>query len=144
VVLIQTHQPENPLLQNIAYESYAQIAQKLLAERVATEFPPYHFAAMLRADAISLEALNTFLNNAKIKLMQTMASLGLQSAVNVYGPIPSGLAKRAGRYRAQLILIAPQRAALHTVVGPWMTDLRAGKTPGNVHFSLDIDPYDFQ
>jgi primosomal protein N' (replication factor Y) (superfamily II helicase) len=144
VVLIQTHQPENPLLQHIAYDSYANIAQRLLAERVATEFPPYHFAAMLRADAVSLLALNTFLNNAKAKLLQALVKLELTGSINVYGPIPSGLAKRAGRYRAQLILIAPQRASLHTAVGPWISDLRAEKSPGNVHFSLDIDPYDFQ
>ena len=36
-----------------------------------------------------------------------------------------------------------ERAELHQAVAPWIAALHAGKKPGNVHFSLDIDPYEF-
>ena len=138
-VLIQSHQPEHPLLQAVISGNFDTVAALLMHERRATELPPYAYSALLRADAVQMEALNHYLKAARVRLEATLApGKGM-----VYGPIPAGIAKRAGRYRAQLVIMGQDRAALHQAIGPWITQLQAEKKPGNVHISLDIDPYDF-
>jgi primosomal protein N' (replication factor Y) (superfamily II helicase) len=146
-VLIQTHQPDHPLLQAVISGDYAQVTELLIRERRATELPPFGFAALLRADAVKKEALDAYLLGAR-QLFEALNADSLaisqkSGGVHIFGPMPAGLAKRAGRFRAELVLMAPQRAALHAAITPWIAALHAGKTPGNVHFSLDIDPYDF-
>jgi primosomal protein N' (replication factor Y) (superfamily II helicase) len=138
-VLIQTHQPEHPLLQAVIGGDYAPVVQLLMAERRATELPPFAFAALLRADAIKKDALDAYLQAARAQFHQ----LNPDTTVQIFGPMPAGLAKRAGRYRAQLVLMCSQRAPLHLAILPWIAALHAGKKTGNVHFSLDIDPYEF-
>ncbi len=139
-VLIQTHQPEHPLLQAVIGGDYAQVVQLLMAERRATELPPFAYAALLRADAIKKDALDAYLQAARALFHQLNPDA---SSVQIFGPMPAGLAKRAGRHRAQLVLMCSQRAPLHQAIEPWIAALHAGKKPGNVHFSLDIDPYEF-
>jgi len=138
-VLIQTHEPEHPLLQAVITGQYAPVTELLMAERRATELPPFAFAALLRADAIKKEALEAYLQSAR----QQFHDFNPDTSVQIYGPMPAGLAKRAGRYRAQLVLMSNRRAELHQTISPWIAALHAGKKPGNVHFSLDIDPYEF-
>ena len=138
-VLIQTHEPEHPLLQAVITGQYAPVTELLMAERRATELPPFAFAALLRADAIKKEALEAYLQSAR----QQFHDFNPETSVQIYGPMPAGLAKRAGRYRAQLVLMSNRRAELHQAISPWIAALHAGKKPGNVHFSLDIDPYEF-
>ena len=138
-VLIQTHEPEHPLLQAVITGQYAPVSELLMVERRATELPPFSYAALLRADAIKKDALESYLQSAR----QQFHDLNPDTRVQIFGPMPAGLAKRAGRYRAQLVLMCAQRAELHQAVAPWIAALHAGKKPGNVHFSLDIDPYEF-
>jgi primosomal protein N' (replication factor Y) (superfamily II helicase) len=143
LVLIQTHQPDHPLLQMVMQSNYASIAETLLSERASAEFPPHYFAAMLRADAAKLETMQSFLSQCKKRLLEQLKLQALANRIQVYGPIPAGLAKRAGRYRGQLIVIAKERAELHSAIGPWISALRTDKQMSAVHYSLDIDPYDF-
>jgi primosomal protein N' (replication factor Y) (superfamily II helicase) len=127
------------LLQAIISGSYDAVSELLIAERRATELPPFAYAALLRADAVSKESLDSYLRQARTMF----ETLNANSNVQVYGPMPAGLAKRAGRYRAQLVIMCLERAPLHQAITPWIEALHLGKRPGNVHFSLDIDPHDF-
>jgi primosomal protein N' (replication factor Y) (superfamily II helicase) len=138
-VLIQTHEPAHPLLQAVIGGHYDAVSQRLMTERRVTELPPFSFAALLRADAINKEALEDYLRGART----LFKSFDPAAGVHIFGPMPAGLPKRAGRHRAQLVLMSTQRALLHQAITPWIAALHANKRPGNVHFSLDIDPYDF-
>ncbi|MNL76234.1 Primosomal protein N' [compost metagenome] len=62
--------------------------------------------------------------------------------MQVLGPVPAPMERRAGRHRAQRLLQAPSRAALHRLLGPWLVQLES--LPGNrqVRWSLDVDPID--
>jgi primosomal protein N' (replication factor Y) len=48
--------------------------------------------------------------------------------------------RRAGRYRAQLLLIAPRRADLHALLGPLALELEGMQSGRAVRWSLDVDP----
>jgi primosomal protein N' (replication factor Y) len=50
------------------------------------------------------------------------------------------MARRAGRYRAQLLLQAAQRAVLQHLLHEWTPQLAALKQSRKVRWSLDVDP----
>ncbi len=137
-VLIQTHQPEHPIMQAVLHQDYGSALQWLVNERKATELPPYRFAAMLRADAASEAKLHQFLREAKQLFQPANAS---DAQLQIFGPLPAALAKRNNQYRGQLMIIAARRNALHDALREWMPKLVAIK-PAQ-HYSLDVDPYDF-
>ncbi len=134
-VLLQTHHPEHPLLQLLLREGYSRFARESLAERAAAALPPFSHLALLRAEAVDAGAPRNFLQEVREHGLQ----LG-QTGVLLMGPVPAPMERRAGRYRAQLLLQAPDRRSLHTLLGRLVPEL--GKLPSarRVRWSLDVDP----
>jgi len=136
-VLIQTHHPDHPLLQTLLHQGYEGFARAALAEREQVGFPPYRHLALLRCDAIKVEAGVEFMQAARALLAQAETS-----GVDVFGPVPAPMEKRAGRYRTQLMLQSTERKPLHRLIQPWLQALQQLKSACRVRWSLDIDPYD--
>ena len=136
-VLIQTHHPDHPLLQTLLHEGYDGFAHAALTEREQAGFPPYRHLAMLRCEAIRPEAGTAFMENAR-ELFNGFESEG----IDVFGPLPAPMEKRAGRYRMQLILQSAQRKLLHQALQPWIQSLTNLKAGNKVRWSIDVDPYD--
>jgi primosomal protein N' (replication factor Y) len=136
-VLIQTHHPDHPLLQTLLHEGYDGFAHAALSEREQAGFPPYRHLALLRCEAIKPEAGTAFMESARELLNSAEGK-----AIEIFGPLPAPMEKRAGRYRMQLILQSSQRKALHHVLQPWIRALADLKTGTRVRWSLDVDPYD--
>ena len=134
-VLIQTHHPDHPLLQTLLHQGYDGFAHAALAEREQAGFPPYRHLALLRCEAIKVELAQTFMESARDCLDDS-------DAVDVFGPLPAPMEKRAGRYRFQLILQSSHRKDLHRLLQPWMLALTQLKTGNKVRWSIDVDPYD--
>mgnify|MGYP001024570684 FL=1 len=134
-VLLQTHQPDHPLLRNLLAHGYAATARELLAERRLTGLPPYSHQALLRAEATAREAVDAFLAAAHAALP---ADAGLQIA----GPMPAPMALRAGRQRGQLLIESTSRATLRGVLRPWQLAFGALPLARKVRWSLDVDPVD--
>lgn len=134
-VLIQTHHPEHPLLKHLVREGYASFAQAALAERRAAGLPPYAAMALLRAEATAHPAPLAFLEAARRKLIP---ACGRQ--VQLLGPAPAPMERRAGYYRAQLLLIAAQRAHLQQALATALPTLYELKQARRVRWSLDVDP----
>ena len=136
-VLIQTHHPDHPLLQTLLHQGYDGFAHAALAERKQAGLPPYRHLALLRCEAIKPEAATAFMASAR-ELFDTYAS----DDIDVFGPLPAPMEKRAGRYRMQLILQSRQRKALHQALQPWTQSLGQLKAGSRVRWSIDVDPYD--
>ncbi|MFN2338119.1 MAG: primosomal protein N', partial [Gammaproteobacteria bacterium] len=136
-VLIQTHHPEHPLLQQLVLQGYGAFAEAALAERQAAGFPPFASLALLRAEASGREPALAFLEEAR----DAAQALGL-AGVQFWGPVPAPMERRAGRYRAQLLLQAPERGALQQLLDPWVLQLGQLKSARKVRWSLDVDPVD--
>ena len=136
-VLIQTHLPEHPLLTCLLSQGYPAYAQALLTERKQAQWPPITYMALLRSDAYTQQQPFDFLRAVRVQAEQ----LAIVD-VTILGPIPALLEKRAGRYRAQLLLRAPARATLHHLIKNLLPLLEKHPLSRNVRWSLDIDPLD--
>lgn len=136
-VILQTRQPDHPLLITLIREGYAQFAQAALAERRAASLPPFSHQALLRALAMNTDAPMNFLL-AVSDFIKSLSVVG----VLVMGPIAAPMARRAGRYRYQLLLQANRRADLRLVLDQLIPNI--ARLPGakKVRWSLDIDPVD--
>jgi len=136
-VLIQTWHPNNPVFLALQKHDFNGFAKAELDERKAAAYPPYSYFAMLRAEATAAgEALN-FLRKAE--------SLGKAIAVNdveVLSPVPSPMERRAGRYRAQLLVSCNSRPPLHQFLDSWLDLIEKEKLAKRVRWSLDVDPVD--
>jgi primosomal protein N' (replication factor Y) len=134
-VLIQTHHPESPLLQSLLSHDYGRFAKALLAEREAANLPPYSHLALLRAEAVDAQAPYRFLEEAH-SLVSQLGGNGIE----VYGPFPAPMQRRAGRNRAQMLLQASSRAPLQTLLSTWLQRLESLKSGRKVRWSIDVDP----
>ncbi len=134
-VVLQTHQPEHPLLRSLLAQGYAAAARELLAERRLIQLPPYSHQVLLRADASQREHVDAFLAAAN-------AGLPRSDQFQIAGPMPAPMPLRAGRHRGQLLLEATSRSALHGMLRSWQLALAALPSARRVRWSLDVDPID--
>lgn len=135
VVLIQSHYPEHPLLKILCRHDYASIAGFILGERENALLPPWTYQVLLRAEANHRQSVSKFLEQARRVLPEV-------KGVEAFGPFPSPIELKAGRYRMQLLLQAGTRKLLRGCINTWVESLE--ELPGNrrVRWSLDIDPLD--
>jgi primosomal protein N' (replication factor Y) len=134
-VVLQTHQPDHPLLRSLLAHGYAAAARELLAERRRIQLPPYSHQVLLRAEAPQREQVDAFLAAAS-------AALPRDDQLQVAGPMPAPMPLRAGRHRGQLLLEATSRQRLHAMLRPWQLALAALPAARKVRWSLDVDPID--
>ena len=137
VVLIQSRNPEHPLLQTLLNEGYAEFAQQLLKERKLAAWPPYVHIALLRADSPEKDAAQRFLTEIK-----QMIDQHADEPCTVLGPAHAPMERLAGRYRAQLLLLSSVRKPLHKLLGWLRPSLEQYSAGRKVRWSLDIDPHD--
>lgn len=134
-VLIQTREPDHPLLQALLQHGYGPVAGQLLAERRAAGLPPSAHLAVLRAESGDAHDAQAFLAAAR-------DAFPSGAGVERLGPAPALLARRAGRYRYQLLLLAAHRRDLHRPLAAWQQALAALPQARRVRHALDIDPAD--
>jgi primosomal protein N' (replication factor Y) len=135
-VWLQTHHPGHPLLQTLIEGGYHAFADAELAQREAAGFPPFAHMALLRAEAKHAEPPMAFLQAAKAALQA--ADPGLE----IHGPLPAPMPRRAGYQRAQLLLSATDRRALHGAIDHALPGIHAAPLARKVRWSLDVDPVD--
>jgi primosomal protein N' (replication factor Y) len=134
-VVIQTHHPDHPLLVTLMRAGYPGFAGAALAEREAACLPPFTHQAVLRAEAVSQAAPETFLRAA-------VNASGAPDDVELWGPVPSPMERRAGRWRAQVLAQSTRRTALHGFLDRWAPRLETLPSGRKVRWSLDVDPLD--
>ncbi|HEY1142098.1 MAG TPA: primosomal protein N' [Lysobacter sp.] len=135
-VLLQTHHPQHPLLETLLSGGYHAFADAELAQREAAGFPPFAHLALLRAEAKQLEATHAFLHVVKAALRDSGAQLEL------HGPLPAPMPRRAGFQRAQLLVSSPDRRILHAALDAAWPAIHAAPEARRVRWSLDVDPVD--
>jgi len=137
-VLIQTMYPEHPVFQELARQDYSRFAAWALAERESAAYPPYSRFALVRAESTRADIALAFLDTARGELLGHTGHRRLRVMDAVRAPME----KRAGRYRAQLLLCADDRGALREVLTPWLAWLESWPESRKVRWSIDIDPVD--
>jgi primosomal protein N' (replication factor Y) len=134
-VLIQTEYPEHRLLQLLLKGGYEAFAAGALAEREHSTWPPFARIALLRSEAADISAPMRFLQCAA----DVAAAQGVR-AVRILGPAPAPMERRAGRYRAQLLLHAPTHQPLQRLLSSWIPAIEVLPEAKRVRWSIDVDP----
>lgn len=134
-VVLQTHHPDHPLLRRLLKSGYDAFAEAMLAEREAVGLPPFGHLALLQAEAPRVEAPAGFLDDA--------AGLAANAGgVELWGPAPAPMERRAGRYRFHLLVRSGLRSPLHRFLDAWLPRVAALPAARKVRWALDVDPQD--
>ena len=104
-VMIQTEFPGHPLLTQLVRGGYDAFASAALAEREQAGWPPFARVAVLRAEATRARSPMQFLQMAR-----DLADLR-RDGVEILGPAAAPMERRAGHFRAQLLLHAATHVA---------------------------------
>lgn len=139
-VLIQTHQPDHPLLHSLLSQGYGPFAQQSLDERRDAQLPPYGYMAILRAQAQYKNQCMDFLTQAFECIAPLQHLHPSLESVQILEPTLAPMEKRAGRYRAQSLLLCPSRKPLHQLLSLWIPALESIKEGNRVRWHLEVDP----
>lgn len=135
-VMIQTHQPEHPWLRCLVDQPYSEFLRLLSAERQKTHWPPYSYLALIQSSAPNQQTALHFLQQVK----QALAHV--ETTVEIMGPVPALMAKRAGRYRMQLLLRAQHRHVLQQFLHQALALIETVKPDRSLRWHIDVDPLD--
>lgn len=132
-VLLQTFQPEHPVMGALASGDAGRFYAAEAAERRGAHMPPFgRLAAVIVSgpDAARVD--------------QTAAQLGRTAprgdGIEVYGPAPAPLAFLRGRHRRRLLLQTERRIGLQEPLRQWLAQV---KPAAGVRIQIDVDPYSF-
>lgn len=138
-VVLQTRHPEHPMLHALIQDGYGKFAESELQMRSAAHLPPFSAHALIRAEAVQSGRAESFLMDIRQQMeTQIVKSKGTHWS----GPFPSPMEKRAGMYRAQLLLHSHQRADLHRLLAQVLGFLTQHTGKSKVRWSIDVDPLD--
>ncbi|MDE1264112.1 primosomal protein N' [Vibrio aestuarianus] len=138
-VILQTHHPEHSLLQALLNKDYHHFAQTALEERKIAMLPPYTYLTLFKAEGNQAQMVEEFLRQVRHTLE---AHPLFDESCLVLGPTPAPLAKRAGKFRWQLLLQTQTRSLMQKLLmsaKPAITMLPLSK---KIRWSLDIEPQD--
>lgn len=131
--LIQTHQPEHPVMAGLASGDREAFVAAESAARKAAGMPPFgRLAAVIvtGGDAGATERA----------ARRVARAAPAYSDARVYGPAPAPLAQLRGRWRWRLLLHARREANVQAILTEWLEPVRL--TDG-VRLFVDVDPYSF-
>jgi len=138
-VFIQTAFPEHAFFEKVVNHDFIGFSASLIDERKAAGFPPFGFFALLRAESPHQAQALQFLRKARHEIKP-------HEGVRLMDAVPAPMERRAGKFRAQLLVCSTQRSALNHTMALWLHEMATNrelkKAASTVRWSLDIDPLD--
>jgi primosomal protein N' (replication factor Y) len=131
--LIQTWQPEHPVMQALKAQDRDAFVEAESAERKAAGLPPYgRLVALILSspDTAALEATSRAL----------AAAIPNVDGAEVYGPADAPLGLLRGKRRKRFLVRADRGVDVQGMVTAW---LKRVKVPNSVRVVVDVDPYSF-
>ena len=135
VALLQTHQPEHPVIRAILGGDEEAFWRAEAAERRAAGVPPYGRMAGVILSSPDVAQVFDFAG----ELARRDAPLRAVGA-QVFGPAPAPIARVRGRHRVRLLVKAEKGVPLQAALAEWVAQL---KPPANLRLAIDIDPQSF-
>ena len=134
VGLIQTFQPEHPVIAAIISGEREQFYQREIAARKSAGLPPFsRLASMVISSADRTKAL-LYANNFRLACKPNKQVL-------VLGPAEAPIAQIRGRYRFRLLFRAEKAADLHLYIRAVLSD--SPKLHSDIRLQVDVDPQSF-
>ncbi len=136
-VIIQTYQPDHPVLVRARTHDYVGFYQDEIAARRELGYPPFGRLAAVRMDAKDEAQLQT--TATALDTYLRCLPDAVSGAVKVLGPAPAPIERIRGRYRMQTLLRSPERSALRRVLHALVNVLDTYARDG-VRVAVDVDP----
>jgi primosomal protein N' (replication factor Y) len=121
-VLIQSYEPESPIIRASANRDYQAFYKRVISERQQFKFPPYSYLMKFTCKRATLASAQ----KASEEFKANLARKGLP--IEIIGPTPSFYARRGNSYYYQIVLKSKERDVLVEL---------AKKTPSGWTFDLD-------
>lgn len=135
LALLQTYQPEHPVIRAILGGEEEAFWRAEAAERRAAGMPPYGRLAGIVLSSPDLDAVYAT-GQALARADAPLRRIGAQ----VFGPAPAPIARVRGRHRVRLLVKADKGAGLQPALSAWVAQVRL---PANLRLTIDIDPQSF-
>lgn len=133
--LLQTFQPEHPVIRAILGGDEEGFWRAEAAERRAAGVPPY--GRMAGIILSSPDVAQVFDFGAELARRDgPLRKIGAQ----VFGPAPAPIARVRGRHRVRLLVKVDKTAPLQAALADWVAQF---KLPTNLRLAIDIDPQSF-
>lgn len=136
-VLIQTRNPDNPMLQTLVKEGYGLFADIAMGDRKLAELPPFSYMALVRAEAADGREAHAFLR----QIAESIDS-SKRGTLDVLGPAPAPMERIGGRFRAQLLLQSDKRSTLNDSLSRLCVEIDGMPGARRCRWSIDVDPVD--
>ena len=135
LALLQTFQPEHPVIRAILAGDEEGFWRAEAAERQAAGVPPYGRMAGIILSGTDAAAVFD-LGNVLARNDGALREIDAQ----VFGPAPAPIARIRGRHRVRLLVKAAKGAPLQAALTRWLAPVRL---KGDLRLSVDIDPQSF-
>ncbi len=133
--LLQTFQPEHPVIRAILSGDEEEFWSAEAAERKAAGVPPYGRMAGIVLSSPDVQTVFDF-GKAMAAKSAPLQRIGAQ----LYGPAAAPIARVRGRHRVRLLIKAEKTAPLQAAIAQWIGQF---KPPNNLRLTVDIDPQSF-
>ena len=136
VALLQTHQPEHPVIRAILSGDDEAFWNAEAESRHAARMPPFS-----RLAGIILSHPDQPVVEAYAQELARRAGPLDEIGAELFGPAPAPIARVRARYRVRMLVRAPRQAPLQSAIAAWLA--KAPKAPTNLRLAVDIDPQSF-
>lgn len=133
--LLQTYQPEHPVIRAILGGDEEAFWAAEAAERKAAGVPPYGRMAGIVLSSPNVQEVFD-LGGEMARRDAPLRRIGAQ----VFGPAPAPIARIRGRHRVRLLVKADKGVPLQQALTEWVGQFRL---PTNLRLAIDIDPQSF-
>ncbi|MEM9263703.1 MAG: primosomal protein N', partial [Pseudomonadota bacterium] len=131
--LLQTHQPDAPVLQAIARNDRDAFLEAEASGRHAHGYPPFGRLAAIILRSKDEKALHQSAASHRNALFAA-------DGVSVMGPAPAPIYRFRGEARVRFLVKSRRNVDIQRFVAEWLSMV---KLPNKVRRSIDIDPYSF-
>ena len=132
-VLLQTYQPDHPVLNAICSANRDEFMATDMAGRRMAKMPPYG------------QLIAVVIEGAKENILQKYCADLASVAPNInggriMGPVPAQIYQIRNWYRMRFLISGDVRAKLQPIVADWIAHV---KQPSNVRVKIDVNPVNF-
>ena len=135
-VILQTSFPENEDLSCLIKYGYEKWMNNLLELRENLGLPPYRNWGIIQAKARNYKDAEKFLFYIKNIIIKN-------EGVEIFGPMPSMMQKKANLFNLNLIIQATNKAKLNYVIKDCIPYIKDIPYSNKIKWAVDIDPIDY-
>jgi len=132
-VILQTFQPEHPVIKALAENDRESFVEKDLENRRLANMPPFGQLIAVIVEAGKENEMIDFCN--KLKDAAPKINGG-----KIFGPIPAEMYQLRNWYRMRFLVSGPDNSALQPIVEKWLSKV---KRPACARVKIDVAPQNF-